>query len=104
MRSSFLESWVADWFHVHDGCPVEGFQVPHADLRAVDCSDVDPVQADGVGPVGRAGAEHSSFGIGEVSGMRAKDITAASIQPGEHDDVGAALKVTQTVTHDRIEH
>ena len=63
------------------------------------------VEPDGIGPIGRAGAEHASFEIGRVvARMHPQHVATGPIQPGEHDHVGTGLEGTEALAHRVVEH
>src|SRR5579859_5815873 len=75
--------------------------------RAVDClqgvefnpepvarHDAGTVQADGVRPIGRTGAEHAGKRLAHVAlGMRAQLVAWRQVEPGEHHDLVARSQV-----------
>src|SRR5215208_5431712 len=51
---------------VHDGRPVEDFEIPHEHPGSFDRGDACPVQPDRIRPVLRPGAEHTHLGVSRV--------------------------------------
>jgi transposase len=51
------------WLNVHDGRPVEGFEIPHEHAGSVDRGDVYPVQPDRIRPVLGPGADTPVLGF-----------------------------------------
>ena len=72
--------------------------------RPVDGEDPDAVQADRVGPVGRAGAEDALLRPGQVAArMHPQDVTPSAIQPREDQDVVADANAVEGLEHGRLE-
>lgn len=72
--------------------------------RALHCEHLHFMQTDRVGPIGRPGAEHAPlWARGVVTGMDEEEISAGTIQPGQHDDVVTGLEVTKPLRHRRLE-
>ena len=95
---------VEDGFHVDDGCAVQRLEVADEDARAVDRHDVDPVQPDGIGPVGGAGAEHPELRVaGVVARPRGEHRTVGPVEPGQHDDVRALGEVARALDERLVE-
>jgi hypothetical protein len=100
-----LGSGVEHGFDVQDGSRVERLEVPHEHPGPVDGEDRDAVQADRVGPVGCAGAEHACLGPGRVSArVHGQDVATGAVEPGQDEYVGAGPKVAETFGDTRVEH
>ena len=101
----FHDGWreTTDLLAAGSGSPEHGLDVEHrrpverlerADVHAgaVDREDPHLVQADRVGPRGRAGVEDALDRVGGVAArMHAQDVAVGAIQPGEEDDLVAGL-------------
>jgi hypothetical protein len=93
-----------DGLDVDDGGAVERLKLVDADAVAVDLGDPHGVQADWVRAVGGAGAEHSGQGqAGVVTRMHGLHVPAGSVQPGQHDDLGADLQIGRRNVHGRVQ-
>ena len=73
---------------VHHGRAVQDFQGVHLQGRAVDGRDAHPVQAQGIGPVGRAGVEDALLGQVLVAARVDLEVGAVGfVQPGQQEHV-----------------
>ena len=82
-----------------------GLEVPHADSRALDRDDLDSVESDRVRPVGRAGAEDTLLSVQRIPArVHPQHVAPCPIEPGQDDDVGAALEVTDPLAHHLLEY
>ena len=89
---------VQDGLDVDDRGLVQGLQGPDQDPRSLDGEDLNPVQPDGVGAVGRTGAEHARERPRRVvAGPGDEHGTVGPVQPGQHDDLGPGADVAQPV-------
>ena len=90
--------------HVDDRGAVHGFEGPHVHARAVDRQHLDLVQPDRVRPVGGAGAEHSTLGIGGVvARVHSQDVAVGAVEPGQHDHAVPGPEPVESLEHARLE-
>jgi hypothetical protein len=83
---------------VHDRRPVDRLQRVEFNPEPVARPDAGPVQADGVRPIGRAGAEHAGQRPAQVVlGMRAQLVAGRQVQSAEHHDLVARPQVLGTL-------
>lgn len=91
--------------HVHDGRPVEGFEIPNAHAESVDRHDAHPVQPDRIRPVLGPRAEHARLGVARVvARVDGQHVAPCLVQSGQHEDVPADDQVAQACCHVGVEH
>src|SRR5579859_1529659 len=83
---------------VHHRRPVDCLQRVDFNPEPVARHDAGTVQADGVRPIGRTGAEHAGKRLAHVVlGMRAQLIAERQVEPGKHHDLVARSQVLGTL-------
>src|SRR5215813_5653129 len=91
-------------FDIHHRRPVDCLQGVDFNVKAVARHDAGTVQADGVRPVGRTGAEHAGKRLAHVVlGMRGQLVAGRQVKPGEHHDLVAWAQVLGTLRDLRLE-
>ena len=81
-----------DRLHVDDRRAIECFKALYLNSRAVDGTNRDSVQTDGIGPMRRAGTEHTFLHTRRIAArMHAENIATCTIQPSEQHEFIAFL-------------
>ena len=79
-----------DRFDIDNRRTVEGFQRPDFEtVLRLDLKNRDPVQTDGIWPVGRTGCEHSDWVRKNfIARMDLQAVAVSQMEPGQYDDLG----------------
>jgi hypothetical protein len=103
-RRSCVQPPAQDGLDVHDRGSVDGLEVAHAHAGALDRHDLHRVQPDRVGAIGRARVEDALHRVGRiVARAHAQDVAPRTVEPREHDELGARRDAVEAVEHGRLE-
>jgi hypothetical protein len=93
------------WLDVDDWRPIQHFEMAHSHASAVDGSDLDPVQADGIRTMRRARTEDTLLRPRRVAPwVHAQNVATRAIEPRDDDNLIAGLEAPETFKHLRFEN
>jgi hypothetical protein len=90
---------------VDDGHPIQCFEMAHLHSSTMYGADFQPVQADGIGALRRAGTEDALRNSRSVPPrVHAQNVGTGAVKPGEDDDSIARADAPETLKHIRLEN
>lgn len=102
--ASTLEPSIEHWLQVEDRCSVDRLQISDTDSSALYDENLHTMETDWIWPIRRACAEHTRQRVGRiVPGMHDQHVAPRTVQPCEHQDLGAHFEVAQSLAEALVE-
>jgi hypothetical protein len=103
--SAPVDVLIQDRLDVDDRRAVERLEMIDVHAQIVDTNHSQSMQANGVGPMRRAGAEHALWRARDVAArMDNEDIATRTVEPGKDDQLIACPHVSNPVAHVLVEN